>query len=162
ANMSALKSDFDCSKPESTIVKFPAIVKPEYYSRALKKLAIFLLLAAACRTGLSPSPHDDLARIAQDYWQHQLDHNVALQIKFRIPTQHLADVSYAHAQSEAEFARSIVQRLDRIYASGLSEGDRLTLKILRWENQLTVDGLPYFWYRFQVTPYSFRSLGIQQ
>src|SRR5207244_1754601 len=67
-----------------------------------------------------------------------------------------------HAQREAEFARSIVQRLDRIDATTLSEDDRLTLKILRWENQLTIDGLPYFWYRFQVTPYSFRNLGIQQ
>ncbi len=62
----------------------------------------------------------------------------------------------------AEFARSIVQRLDRLDTTGLSEDDRLTFEILRWENQLAVDGLPYFWYRFQVAPYSFRGLGTQQ
>ncbi len=82
--------------------------------------------------------------------------------KFGIPTHHLPDVSYAHAQWNAEFGRSIVQRLDRLDTTGLSEDDRLTFEILRWENQLAVDGLPYFWYRFQVAPYSFRRLGIQQ
>ncbi|HYS53244.1 MAG TPA: DUF885 domain-containing protein [Thermoanaerobaculia bacterium] len=118
-------------------------------------------MLASCRTGFSPS-RDNLKQIVDDYWRHELDENVALQIKFGIPTRHLPDVSYAHAQSEAEFARSIVQRLDRIDTSGLSPEDRLTFEILRWENQLAVDGLPYFWYRFQVTPYSFRNLGIQQ
>ena len=128
----------------------------------MKRLLALALLLTSCGTGFNPSAHDSLKQIADDYWRHELDENVALQIKFGIPTRHLPDVSYAHAQREAEFARSIVQRLDRIDATKLSEDDRLTLEILRWENQLTIDGLPYFWYRFQVTPYSFRNLGIQQ
>jgi len=159
--MSVFKSDSAVSKPESTIVKFPASVKPDMIWKMKRFLAISFLLAS-CGTAFSPSAHDSLKRIADDYWRHELDENVGLQIKFGIPTRHLPDVSYAHAQREAEFARAIVERLDRIDSANLSEDDRLTFKILRWENQLTIDGLPYFWYRFQVTPYSFRNIGIQQ
>src|SRR2546428_9096015 len=127
----------------------------------MKRLLAISLLLASCGTGFRPSG-DTLKQIGDDYWRHELDENVALQIKFGIPTRHLPDVSYAHAQREAEFALSIVQRLDRINSTAFSEDDRLTFKILRWETQLSIDGLPYFWYRFQVTPYSFRNLGIQQ
>ncbi len=147
------------TKPESTIVKFPP--RPRYDARPLKRLLAVSFLLASCGTGFSPS-RDTIKQITDDYWRHELDSNVALQIKFGLPTPHLPDVSYAHAQREAEFARSIVQRLDRLDSRVLSEEDRLTFKILRWESQLAVDGLPYFWYRFQVTPYSFRNLGISQ
>lgn len=123
-----------------------------------RALAIVLLLLAGCAT----SRHESLKEIADAYWQHHLEDNVDLQIKFGLPTRHLPDVSYAHAQSEAEFARSILKRLDGIDAAGLSEDDRVSLEILRWENQRTIDGLPYFWYRFQVTPYALRNLGISQ
>src|SRR5438067_11428610 len=111
-----------------------------------RPLAIALLLLAGCAT----SRHENLKDIADDYWKHRLEEDVALQIKFGLPTRHLPDVSYAHAQSEAEFAQSVLTRLNGIDASPLSEDDRLSLEILRWENQQTVDGLPYFWYRFQI------------
>jgi len=124
----------------------------------LRMTIAIALLFAGCAT----ARHDDLKTIADDYWHHQLAQNVDLQIKFGLPTPHLPDVSYAHAQSDAEFARSILRRLDGVNTSSLSEDDRVTLDLLRWENQLTVDGLPYFWYRFEVTPYVFRFLGIGQ
>ena len=47
-----------------------------------------------------PQPPDTLGKIVDDYWRHELDDNVASQIKFGIPTHHLPDVSYAHAQWE--------------------------------------------------------------
>ena len=128
----------------------------------MRKFAAALLLCAACAT---TQPQDSAARlkqIADDYWQHQIEQNVGLQIKFGIPTKHLPDVSYAQAERDAQFAQSLLRRLDTIQAADLSEDDRVTLAILRWENRLAVDGLPWFWYRFPVTPYSFRRLGIAQ
>jgi len=125
----------------------------------MKKLVAALVLCTACATS---QPKDSLKKIADDYWQHQLDQNVGLQIKFGIPTKHLPDVSYAQAEREAQFAQSLLRRLDTIRDADLGEDDRISLAILRWENQLAVDGLPYFWYRFPVTPYAFRNLGIAQ
>ena len=121
----------------------------------MKRLAAVFLLLTACAT----SQIDDSARlkqIADEYWKHQLEESVALQIKFGLPTKHLPDVSYGHAQKEAEYARSLVQRLDALRPDHLSADERVTLGILRWENQLQVDGLPYFWYQFQVAPYTFQ------
>jgi len=103
-----------------------------------------------------------LKSIADDHWQHELEQSVALQIKFGIPTKHLPDLSYAQAQRDAEFAQSLLARLNAIRAADLGEDERITFGILRWENQLVVDGLPYFWYRFPVSPYSFRNLGLTQ
>lgn len=123
-----------------------------------RALAVAVLLVSGCAT----APHDSLKSIADDYWRHRLDQDVSLQVKFGLPTRHLPDVSYAHAQAEAGFARTILERLDHIDATGLSEDDRLTLDILRFENQQTVDGLSYFWYRFQITPYALRNIGISQ
>jgi uncharacterized protein (DUF885 family) len=123
-----------------------------------RALTIAFLLLAGCATSRRESLND----IANAYWQHQLEESVELQVKFGLPTKHLPDVSYAHEKSEAEFAGSILNRLSGIDAARLSEDDRLSIEILRWENQRTVDGLPYFWYRFQITPYALRNLGISQ
>jgi len=126
----------------------------------LKRFAAVLLLTA-CATS-QPSDSARLKQIAGDYWQHELQRNVGLQIKFGIPTQHLPDVSYAQAQRDADSARSLLHRLDAVRPSNLGEDERITLGILRWENQLEVDGLQYFWYRFPVTPYTFQFRGIAQ
>ena len=127
----------------------------------MKRLAAVCLFLAGCATSqLSDSAR--LKQIGDDYWQHQLDENIGLQIKFGLPTKHLPDVSYAHAQREAELARSLLQRLNAIHPDGLTEDERLSLGILRWQNQLVVDGLPWFWYRIPVTPYTFQFLGISQ
>jgi uncharacterized protein (DUF885 family) len=127
----------------------------------VKRLAAVCLFLAGCATSqLSDSAR--LKQIGDDYWQHQLDENIGLQIKFGLPTKHLPDVSYAHAQREAELARSLLQRLSTIHQDGLTEDERVSLGILRWQNQLVVDGLPWFWYRIPVTPYTFQFLGISQ
>jgi uncharacterized protein (DUF885 family) len=127
----------------------------------MRRLAAGLLLFAACAT-TQPNESARLKQIAADDWQHQLDESVALQIKFGLPIRHLPDLSYAHAQREAEFARSLLARLDAIHPEALNEDDRISYGILRWANQLEVDGLPYFWYRFPITPYAFQFSGITQ
>ena len=125
----------------------------------MKRVAGVLLFLTACATSqISDSAR--LKQIADEYWQHELDESVALQVKFGLPTKHLPDVSYAHAKKEAEYARTLVQRLDAIRADRLTADERVTLAILRWENQLQIDGLPYFWYRFQVAPYTFQFTSI--
>ena len=32
--------------------------------------------------------------------------------------------------------------------------DALTLECLRWDNEIALEGEPYYWLRFPITPYS--------
>ena len=127
----------------------------------MRRLAIVCLLLGACAS-TRPSDSALLKSIAGEYWQHQLDENPALHIKFGIPTRHLPDVSFAHAQHEAQLAAGWLGRLEAIHPGNLSADERISLAILRWNNRLTVDGLPYFYDRFTVAPYTFQFLSITQ
>ena len=117
----------------------------------MKRLAAVVLLSA-CATS-RPAP-DTLAQIGNDYWQHQLEQDVSLRIKLGIPTKHLPDFTYAQAERDAQFARSLLQRLEKIDATNLTEDDRITLAVLRWKNQQEIDGLQSFWLRSPFTPYA--------
>jgi len=92
-----------------------------------------------------------LQEIADDVWQHWLERDISLREKFGLPIEHLPDVTFAEAQREAEFARTILQRLDAVQPA--DEDERLTAAIVRWHCERSIDELSLFWYRFPVTPY---------
>src|SRR3954451_13756047 len=95
--------------------------------------AIFLFCACTTATTPPQSSSSALAQIADAHWKHQLAEDVGLQIKFGIPTEHLPDPSFAHAQKEATYAREMLEDLAGINPSSLTEDERITLRILRWQ-----------------------------
>jgi uncharacterized protein (DUF885 family) len=111
--------------------------------------AILLLALTACMT-TTPRP-DSLQRIADDAWQHWLAHDIQLREKFGLPIEHLPDVTFAQAQRDAAFARTILRRLDAVRPA--NEDERLTAAVVRWQAEGDVANVPLFWYRFPVTPY---------
>ena len=119
----------------------------------MRRTLAAILLLCACATSQRQSSAL-LKEIADDYWRHQLDENVSLQIKFGIPTKHLPDATYAQAKREADFAQSLLTRLQQVRPTELGEDERVTLAMLRWKNQELVDGLPFFWFFSPVTPYA--------
>lgn len=126
-------------------------------------LAAVLLLCCACASRTpAPTDADILGTIANDYWQHELDTDPGLQIKFGLPTKHLPDPSYLEAQHSSTFAEAILRRLDEINVGHLSEEDRMTYSILRWRARRPVDSLRFFWLRSPATPYSFQFHGVNQ
>lgn len=129
----------------------------------MKRIAAVILLLCACGTTKPAATDSDVLRqIADQYWQHELDQNVALQIKFGLPTRHLPDPSYGHAQQEAEFARILLVRLDSVRTDRLSEDDRITLASMRWKLRQAIDSLPFFWLRSPVTPYASPIVGVNR
>jgi uncharacterized protein (DUF885 family) len=92
-----------------------------------------------------------LAEIADDVWRHWLDRDIGLQFKVGVAIEHLPDITFAAAQRDAAFARTILQRLDAVHPA--NEEERLTVAILRRSSQSAIDDVPLFWYRFPVTPY---------
>ena len=127
-----------------------------------KLLAILLLCACATSRKQPPTETQLLQQLGDEYWQHELDRNVQLQIKFGIPTKHLPEASYADAEHEASFAEGLLRRLDEINIGHLGEDDRITYGLLRWELREPVEGLRFFWLRSPITPYVRRIFVVNQ
>lgn len=131
----------------------------------MKRLLPIALLAActSATNVIAPPPaatpqrsasSQTLEAIANDYWQHTLDETMAFRAKLGLPIERLPDVTYAHAEREAAFASSLQTRLAAIDRASLSEDERISLGILKWHADMTVEGLRYFWLQSPVTPYA--------
>ena len=109
------------------------------------------LLLSGCATSAGPPV---LKSIADDVWARQLEGDLSARVALGLPIEGMPDPTYARATADAAFASRVLVRLDRIDPLGLSEDERLTWAILRWRQQMTIDGLPHFWHRSPVTPYN--------
>jgi uncharacterized protein (DUF885 family) len=115
-------------------------------------LFLAALTAASCST-MRQTPSQQLAAIAEEHWQRQLASDVLTRSEIGLPLEHLPDLSYAQVRRDADAARASLAKLSRIDASSLTDEERLSLAILRHDDQLKIDGEPHFWLRFLVTPY---------
>src|SRR5258707_3687986 len=95
-----------------------------------------------------------VAAITGDVWKRSLERDISLRIKFGLPIEALREVTYAAAEKDAGLARATLRQLRTIDPASLNEQDRITYEMLQWDSQLEADGLPFFWYRFPVTPYA--------
>ena len=114
-------------------------------------LAALLLLAGGCATSNAPL---ELKSIADEVWNRQLERDPAARARLGLPVEQMPDPSYEKASADAAFGRGILERLKRIDPARLSEDDRVTLSILKWREEMTIDGLQHFWLRSPVTPYN--------
>jgi uncharacterized protein (DUF885 family) len=114
--------------------------------------------AAAQEPPPPPSAAEWLDALAAEQWQRMLDRSPGLRIREGLPVTTLPDLSHQAAVADAEHAQGVLERLAAIDPAVFHEaGDHerwLTYKILRWQARVTVEGLPFFWHGFQVTPYS--------
>jgi uncharacterized protein (DUF885 family) len=116
---------------------------------------LFVALAAcACASTSRLTPSEQLARLAEEQWQRSLRTNVSARAELGLPIEQLPDPSYEDAERDAAFARDMLARIAAIDESRLTDDELVTLAILRNLQEAEVDGLPHFWLRFPVTPYS--------
>src|SRR5437773_1339614 len=108
-------------------------------------LALALLLAPAAHT---------LDEVADAYWKHELERDVALRVKYGLPVERLPEVSQQDEDAEAAFARQILERLREVKREELQPEQALTLDILRFKAGNTAEGARFYWLAFPVTPYS--------
>src|SRR5262245_1868463 len=114
-------------------------------------LAALLLVAAGCATTNAPL---QLKSIADEVWARELENDPSTRARLGMPVETMPDPSYERAADDAAFAGRILERLKTIDAAKLSENDRITLAILKWRAEMTVEGLQHFWLRSPVTPYN--------
>jgi uncharacterized protein (DUF885 family) len=75
-------------------------------------------------------------------------------MKLGLPITELPDVSIEQARKDAQFSESILAKLETISVEELTHQEWLSLELLRWQAEMTVEALPYYWLNFPVTPYS--------
>ena len=95
-----------------------------------------------------------LAKIAEEYWNHELEESIFERQKLGLPIRNLPDISQAHSQAEAAFAAHILAQLQTLPANALTHDQTITVELLKWEAQNTVDGKKFYWLSPMVTPYS--------
>src|SRR5882757_1477011 len=72
-----------------------------------------------------------LARIAEEYWQRQLQSTPYYKLQRGAAIDDLPDISLEKAKRDAAFARRLLRELQAVNPSALNHEDWLTLEILR-------------------------------
>ena len=119
--------------------------------RAKVVLAAWALLPALSQ---SPSSSRTLADLVQEYWQWVLHDNLDFRMKQGLKIENLPDVTLEKAQRDAALASSLLVRLHQLKPAALNEDDQITVGVLEFELRNIVEGAPYYWLHFLVTPYS--------
>lgn len=115
---------------------------------------IFLVLAALASGCVSTGGPGELKSSADEVWARRVEDDLSVRLRLGLPVEKMPDPSYEKAVADAAFARRILQRLERIDPAGLTAEERVTFGILKWQQQLAVEGLQHFYLQFQVTPYA--------
>jgi len=118
---------------------------------------VILLIALGCQ-GIAQTRDvaglkSRVKEIADADWRHKLEHNVFLRFKYGLPINNLTDLSQKRARDEADYARSLIRKIDAVPRRNLDHEDALTLDILRWQAQNTIESEKYYWLAFPITPY---------
>lgn len=122
-----------------------------------RAVAAPLLLAGALSCADAPAPNHaaDLAAVAEDVWQRQLEVDFRARVRVGLPLDELPIPTLERAQADADFSRAVLDRLDAIDLDALGSDDRITWEVLQRRAALTIEGLEHYWVVTNVlTPYS--------
>lgn len=100
------------------------------------------------------TPSQQLARLAEEQWQQQLQWDIGARRDLGLRIESLPDPSFAQAERDAAHARSMLQRVEAIDEAALSDDERITRGVLTHVNRINAEAPRHFFQQFQVTPYA--------
>lgn len=114
------------------------------------------LAAIACGDGpMTDDPAETLAGLADDVWQRQLEVDLRARAREGLPLDRLPIPTLERTRADADFSRSVLDRLAAIDVDALGADDRITWEVLHNDASLTIEGLDHYWIITNVlTPYS--------
>ena len=136
---------------------------------ALSLAGITLWMAAAACTDAGQdqtagaSASAELAAIAEDAWQRQLEVDFRARAREGLPLDRIPMPTLDRAEADAEFSRTVLDRLAAIDMGALSPDETITWEVLHRGASMTIEGLDHYWVITNVlTPYSSAVGGLRQ
>lgn len=126
------------------------------------------MAAAACADSgpddtVAPSAGAELAAIAEDAWQRQLEVDFRARAREGLPLDRIPLPTLERARADAEFGRAVLDRLAAIDTGALSPDETITWEVLHRSASMTIEGLDHYWVITNVlTPYSSGIGGLRQ
>jgi uncharacterized protein (DUF885 family) len=124
-------------------------------------LISFVVLTSDCKKDSTEPVTADASNSSQilkeagdEYWDHILEESLYMRMKYGLEISKLPDLTIEYAQSEVDRAVALMEKLQAVDPEELNHEETLTLDILKWSLQNTIDGHGYFWFGFPITPYS--------
>jgi uncharacterized protein (DUF885 family) len=122
------------------------------WASLLSLLFILQVLAFAAEGNSQSSAR--LARITDEYWQHQLRTVTYYKLQRGEQIDDLPDISERGVKAEGAFARHLLRELAAVKPGDLDHQDWLTLEIMRWRVRQDVGWSKYYWLKFVISPSS--------
>ena len=125
--------------------------------RACAVFAVYLAVAACADPGPAADAggSEELAAVAEDVWQRQLDVDLRARAREGLRLDRLPVPTLDRAEADAAFSRRVLERLEAIDSDVLGVQDRLTWEVLQRKASLNIEGLDHYWVITNVlTPYS--------
>ena len=105
----------------------------------------------------------ELAVIAEDAWQRQLEVDFRARAREGLPLDRIPLPTLERAQADAEFGRAVLDRLAAIDTGALNPDETITWEVLHRGASMTIEGLDHYWVITNVlTPYSSTIGGLRQ
>ena len=115
--------------------------------KLLHLAALFMLPAIALHGNAASAPNQQLAKIAEDYFEQRLAlFSLAATEEVgdaRFEGQLQIEIAPAHLAKRSALYKATLAALKTIASATLSDDEKLTAELLRYEAQLKLDGLPY-------------------
>ena len=105
------------------------------------------------RESLSPSSKI-LKDAGEECWNLAVEENPVIRMRRGLRIVELPDISSTYAKYQAAFAESILKKLQEVKLEELSHQEKISLEILKWGAENSIEGLRFYWLYIPVTPYS--------
>jgi uncharacterized protein (DUF885 family) len=107
----------------------------------------------ASRTSDTREASAQLAALAEDVWNRTIARDPMLRVREGMRVTEIPRLDYARSEEDAAYAQSVIDRLSGIDLSALPHDEFLTAETLRWESEMKIERLQYYWLNSFMTPY---------
>jgi len=107
----------------------------------------------ASRTSGTREASAQLAALAEDVWNRAIARDPMLRVREGLRVTEIPRLDYARSEEDAAYAQSVIDRLSGIDLLALPHDEFLTAETLRWESEMMIEGLQYYWLNSFMTPY---------
>jgi len=93
-----------------------------------------------------------IKEVGNAYWNNMIEESLSLRMKYGNKIEKLPDISLKHAQSQSALSKSWLEKLILVDSQTISHDEWISLEILKWKFEASIDNINYYWLKFPITP----------